>query len=79
MDLNGIREALRKEPFQPFTIRLTDGRELPVPHPEFVAVGPRLVIVIAEDNSWTVVEPLLIVSLDFKSNGAPSQKRDKTN
>ena len=79
MDLNGIREALRKEPFQPFTIRLTDGRELPVPHPEFVAVGPRLVIVIADDNSWTVVEPLLIVSLDFKSNGAPSQKRDKTN
>ena len=74
MDLNGIREALRRTPFQPFSMRLADGRELPVSHPEFVALGPRLVVVVADDNSWAVVEPLLIVSLDFKPNGAPSEK-----
>jgi len=64
MDINGIKQALHKEPFEPFTIRLADGRGLEVPHPDFVAVAPRRVIVVARDNSWTVVEPLLIVSLD---------------
>jgi len=65
MDIGGIRQALHKQPFEPFTVRLADGRGLPVPHPDFVAVGPRRVVVVAEDNSWTVVEPILVVSLDY--------------
>jgi hypothetical protein len=72
MDTQGIREALRRQPFEPFTMRLADGRSLPVPHPEFVAVHPRRVIVIAEDASWSVVEPLLVVSLDYGSQGKGS-------
>jgi hypothetical protein len=35
-----------------------------VPHPDFVALTPRRVIVGATDDTWAVVEPLLIVSLD---------------
>jgi hypothetical protein len=58
---------LHKQPFEPFTIRLTDGRGLPVPHPDFVALGPRRVVVVAQDNSWTVLEPILVVSLDYQS------------
>jgi hypothetical protein len=65
MDLNGVREALHKQPFERFAIRLADGRALAVPHPDFVALTPRRVIVVAEDGSWSVVEPLLIVSLDY--------------
>lgn len=64
MDIAGVREALHAQPFEPFTIRLADGRALPIPHPDFVAVTPRRVIVVAEDGSWTVVEPILITSLD---------------
>jgi hypothetical protein len=64
MDIAGIREALRKQPFEPFKIQLADGRSLPVSHPDFVAVSPRRIIVVAEDDSWSVVEPLLIVSLN---------------
>lgn len=71
MDLEGIREALKRHPFAPFTIRLADGRALPVPHSEFVAVGPRRVIVIAADDSWSVVEPLLIVSLEYDGAEQP--------
>jgi len=70
MDIEGIRQALHKQPFDPFSIRLADGRALPVPHPDFVAVSPRRIIVVAEDGSWSVVEPILIVSLDH--NGARS-------
>ncbi len=64
MDLDSIRSALRAQPFQPFTLRLADGRQETIRHPEFVAVGPRIVAVVREDNSFTTIEPLLIVSLD---------------
>jgi len=64
MDIAGVREALRARPFVPFALRLADGRALPVPHPDFVALTPRRVIVGAIDDTWSVVEPLLIVSLD---------------
>jgi hypothetical protein len=76
MDLNGIREALRRQPFQPFAIRLADGRAVPVIHPEFVAVGDRRVIVIGADDSWSVIEPLLVVSLDYSSSGPAPSPRD---
>jgi hypothetical protein len=72
MDIAGVREALHKQPFEPFAIRLADGRSLSVPHPDFVAVTPRRVIVGAEDDSWSVVEPLLIVSLDYDPPKAKS-------
>jgi hypothetical protein len=68
MDIDGIRQALHRHPFEPFTIRLADGRALPVPHPDFIAVAPRRIVVLAEDSSWSVIEPLLVVSLDH--NGA---------
>ena len=71
MDIQGLREALHREPFEPFSIRLADGRSLPVPHPDFVAIGPRRIVVVTEDDSWSVVEPLLIVSLD-SNGGHPS-------
>jgi hypothetical protein len=60
----GVKAALHRSPFEPFVIRLADGRSLPVPHRDFVALTPRRVIVGAEDDSWSIVEPLLIVSLD---------------
>jgi len=66
MDITGIREAVHKQPFQPFVISLADGRSLRVPHPDFVAVHPRRIVVISDDGSWSVVEPLLVSSLDYE-------------
>ncbi len=80
MDIAGVREALNLQPFEPFLIRLADGRQLPVPHREFVALTPRRVIVGAEDDSWMIVEPLLIVSLDSmpkKGKGGNGSTRKK--
>jgi hypothetical protein len=70
MDIQGIREAVRREPFEPFAMRLADGRALPISHPEFVAVHPRRVIVILDDGSWSVIEPLMVVSLDYDGKSA---------
>jgi len=74
MDIQGIREALLRRPFESFSICLADGRSLDVPHPEMVAVGKRRIIVVEPDDSWMVIEPLLIVSLDY--NG---KRRRRTN
>jgi hypothetical protein len=83
MDIAGVREVLHREPFEPFLIRLADGRSLEVRHREFVAVGKRRIVVIADDEveSWSAIEPLLIVSLDSipekpkGGNGTPKKKR----
>jgi len=77
MDLEGIREALRREPFKPFDICLADGRRIPVRHPDFVAVGKRRIIVIQPDDSSLFIEPLLIVSLDC--NGKHPPRRNHRN
>ncbi|MGH7127934.1 MAG: hypothetical protein ACREIV_05160, partial [Planctomycetaceae bacterium] len=61
-----LREALHRVPFVPFRIRLADGRELPVPHPDVVAVGDRRIVVVNADDTTMFLEPLLIVSLDFQ-------------
>jgi len=64
MDIAGIREALHRQPFEPFVISLADGRSLQIPHPDFVALGKRRIVVVGNDDATSIVEPLLIVSLD---------------
>ena len=75
MDIAGVREALHARPFVPFSLGLADGRALAVPHPDFVALTPRRVIVGATDDTWSVIEPLLIVSLDHPL-GRPAGDKD---
>jgi hypothetical protein len=65
MDLAGLREAIVRRPFEPFAIRLADGRSVSINHPEFVAVGKRRAVVIQEDDSCLWLEPLLVVSIDW--------------
>ncbi len=77
MDLEGVREALLKRPFEPFKIRLADGRSLGVRHPEMVAVGKRRIIVVEPNDSWSVIEPLLIVSLDYNGEHPGKKSRRK--
>ncbi len=79
MDIEGLREALHRQPFEPFTICLADGRDFSVPHPDFVAIGRRRIVVVGPDDSWRVVEPLLVVSLDYdgkKPRATKPRKKD---
>jgi hypothetical protein len=46
MNVNVIRKALHKQPFESFLFRLADRRQFAVPHPDFVAVSNRRVLVI---------------------------------
>ena len=50
--------------FAPFALRLSDGRPLAVPHREFIALSPKVVVVIGEDQLAVTINPLHIVSVD---------------
>jgi hypothetical protein len=78
MEASVIREAAHAQPFQPFRLRLADGREVLIPHPDFIAVSPngRRVIVFHSDESMSILEPLLIVSVEVP---APDQQGGKSN
>ncbi len=65
MHVDTIRQAIRRQPFVPFFLRMNDGRVFHVPHPEYVAASPREVYVIdPATNAGTFLEPVLIASLE---------------
>ena len=72
MHVDIIRDALHRQPFEPFHLRTVDGRLIPVPHPDWIAVTPRRVLVVSQqDESVTWLEPILIQSIEFPA-GKPS-------
>ena len=77
MDLQGIHDALHRQSFEPFDIRLADGRRIPVQHPDFIAVGRRRIVVVEPDDSWSVIDLMLIVSLDSNGERRPRVNRRK--
>jgi hypothetical protein len=62
MTVEQLRIAHRLRPFQTFTIHMADGLEFYIPHPDFLSFSPsgRRAIVFGEDDSWSVVDPLLM-------------------
>ena len=72
MTIEQLQVAHRAEPFQPFTLYLADGRQIAVPHREFLSQSPsgRTAIVHHEDDSWSVVDLLLITELKFAPPGS---------
>lgn len=80
-----IREALKRQPFEPFDVRLADGRRFTIPHPDYITMPPggrisHVVIYttgedVAEGNyrsHW--IEPNLIAELTIPSD-APTATR----
>jgi hypothetical protein len=62
MIVDQIKERLHNG-FHPFTVRLSDGRAFPVPHRDFIAVHPRVVVVIDQNGISHTISPLHIVSI----------------
>ncbi len=67
-----------KEGFRPFTIVMSSGNKYPVPHPEFVLVTPRKVVVADEQGATTDLDPLHITGLEdlpTPKNGRAQRRR----
>ncbi len=74
MTIESLDRAYRANPFRPFTLELANGRSVPVPHPEFLAFNPkgRMAIVMDDRDGADWVDLLLVVSLRFEGEPAPS-------
>jgi hypothetical protein len=71
MTADALRQKLEAEPFQPFQMRMPDGRVLAVPHPEFISVAPtgRIAIVWkGEGERYSTVDLLLVSDLEPLNN-----------
>jgi hypothetical protein len=59
------RELIRQQLVgqKPLTIRASDGKEFPVPHPEFVLVGRHNIVIEDEKGLLYIIDPLHVVSI----------------
>jgi hypothetical protein len=72
MKIEELKRAKDQRPFQAFAIRMADGREVRVTHPDAVSWGeeqPRIAICSQPDGGWEVIDVALITSL-----GMPAPK-----
>jgi hypothetical protein len=60
------------QPFRPYRIHLADGRHLDVEHQDFLARSPagRTAIVYKRDETFEVINLLLVVSLEVLNGNA---------
>jgi hypothetical protein len=63
MRISDIRERLSNG-FEPFLLRLTDGWQIEVPHPDFIAVGRHVVVVLDRKDVARKIDVLHIVSIE---------------
>jgi hypothetical protein len=78
MHVDVIREAVRRQPFVPFFVRMNDGRVFHIPHPDYIAISRRSVYVVdPATDAGMFFEPVLIASLEPvlsppQASGTPS-------
>jgi hypothetical protein len=72
MTTEQFKVLITAQPFRPFIIHLADGRQLAVKHREFLAMSPsgRTVIVYLPDDTYEVVDLLLVTSLRVGAGGS---------
>ena len=76
MNAERFRDELKKQPFQAFTVKVTNGDILDVIHPDFAMISPTedVVIIFAHDGHYKVVDLDHIVTLTPKRD----RKRSKS-
>ena len=77
MTVDQLRQVLRAEPFKPFSLCVADGRQIRVEHPEFLALFPtgRSVIVTQPDESYDVLDLLLVTGVHVEDGGSGGEPR----
>jgi hypothetical protein len=50
--------------FRPFKLRLSDGGTIAVDHPEFVAVGRGIVVIVGPGDTVNTIDALHVVSIE---------------
>ena len=77
MTTQQMREWHQARPFQPFIIRMADGRSVAVNHPETMAIAPvgRTVTVYNRSGAAQVIDLLLVTALKARRIGRTETRR----
>lgn len=69
MTKDAVESTLHAQPFKPFSLRLTDGTLIPVPHPGFMvsSQGGRTAIINTEGEKFSIVDLGLVITLELGS------------
>jgi hypothetical protein len=80
MTIEQLRNLYNAQPFQPFLMHLADGRNIPVRHREFLMPSPsgRTVIVYQPDDSFNIIDLLLVTDLEVTSNAASPESASRS-
>lgn len=63
MNLDRIRERITGG-FKPFAIETSGGKRYEIPHPEFLAIGRGVVVVLGSNDSVNTIDALHIVAVE---------------
>jgi hypothetical protein len=79
MTIEQLQAVHKAQPFQPFTLHLADGRQVHVPHSEFLSHSPsgRTVIVHEQNESFSIVDLLLVTRIEIQNGSAGRARRKK--
>ena len=72
MTKEAILKTVHANPFRPFSLRLTDGILLAVPHPDFIAIsqGGRTAAVFGAGEEFSIVDLALVTAIESNSANA---------
>ena len=68
MSPDAVKKFMHAVPWRPFTICLADGRDIHVPHPDFISISRagRTVVVTNVDDEFEMIDVFLILSIKTK-------------
>jgi hypothetical protein len=74
MTVEQFQKVHGARPFRPFTLHMGDGRSFRVDHPQFLSRSPsgRTVVVYQADDSFSVLDMLLMTKLEVHSPAIPA-------
>jgi len=81
MNAETLRSQVRKQPFEPFRVHLTDGSHYDIRHPEMIAVSRRDVAIALGSRSdelpdrLATCDPLHIVRIEPLNGRRPGRRR----
>jgi len=78
MNIQQIREPHRAQPFKPFTLRMADGNEYTVKHPEFLMItkSGRSTVLATSDDAVEIIDALLVASIQVGNGRYENTRND---
>ncbi len=75
MSPDAVKNFMHASPWKPFTVCLADGRNIQVPHPDFISISRagRTLIVTTEDEEFEMIDVFLILTI--RTKGSPKSAK----